>query len=159
MRRANTTFGADWSSDIASPQPWRARGRAYVRLMENKDTTAVLYNANCPVCNFEISHYAAYSEKHALPIRFDDLNTDQLADWGLDADQAARRLYVRKDGQLLSGIPAFIALWQDMPRYRRLAWLVSLPGIYQISVAAYDWVLAPLIYRWHLARLKRAART
>ena len=38
--------------------------------------------------------------------------------------EAAKRLHVRKNGQVYDGIPAFIALWQDMPRYRWLARVV-----------------------------------
>ncbi|MGJ8530487.1 hypothetical protein, partial [Maritalea sp.] len=56
--------------------------------------TTVLFNADCPVCNFEMSHYAQYADKNALPIRFDDLNSCALQRWDLTADQAARRLYV-----------------------------------------------------------------
>lgn len=120
--------------------------------------TTVLYNASCPICSYEIDHYAAYSEEKSLPIAFDDLNkADALCRWGLDADTAARRLHVLKDGQLLSGIPAFIALWREMPRYQWLARIVSLPGVFRIACWSYDLVLAPLIYRWHLRRLKREA--
>lgn len=114
--------------------------------------TRVLYNAECPVCSFEINHYAAYSEKRALPIRFEDLNADDLSDWGLTSDEAARRLYVMKDGALVSGIPAFLLLWKDMPRYRLLARIVGLPGIRHAASIVYDYVLAPLIYRWHKRR-------
>lgn len=120
--------------------------------------TNVLYNANCPVCRFEIDHYRAYAAREGLDIVFDDLNGDGLARWGLDADTAARRLYVLADGELLSGIDAFRVLWQRMPRYRWLAALTGLPGIYPLSVVTYDRVLAPLIYYWHLRRLAKAAR-
>ena len=121
--------------------------------------TRVLYNADCPVCNFEITHYANYSAREGLPIRFDDLNSDALAQWDLDADTAARRLYVLKDGALYSGIPAFVLLWQEMPRYRWLARLVSVPGVHWVACLTYDYVLAPLIYRWHLRRQRRATST
>ena len=121
------------------------------------DKTSVLYNAQCPVCNFEISHYATYAAQNALPIRFDDLNSDALAQWDLTADAAARRLYVAHDGELTSGIPAFIILWNQMPRYRWLARVVNLPGIHWIASLAYDRVLAPLIYHWHLRRQRAAA--
>jgi len=123
--------------------------------MTDEQETAVLYNAECPVCNFEISHYAKYADRNGLPIRFDDLNTDALAQWGLSADEAARRLYVAKDGALVSGIPAFLLLWQDMPRYRLVARLVGFPVIKQVSAVLYDYVLAPLIYRMHLRRKAR----
>jgi predicted DCC family thiol-disulfide oxidoreductase YuxK len=125
--------------------------------MENAPKTTVLYNADCPVCNFEIRHYARYAGAKGLPIRFDDLNSDARAQWGLDADTAARRLYVLHDGALTSGIPAFLVLWAQMPRYRALAKLVGLPGIRTVAVLAYDHVLAPAIYRWHLHRLRKRA--
>ncbi|QDA36126.1 DUF393 domain-containing protein [Paracoccus liaowanqingii] len=123
--------------------------------MEHDARTSVLYNATCPVCDFEIRHYARYADRNGLPIRFDDLNSDARQAWGLDADTAARRLYVLHDGQLSSGIPAFLVLWAQMPRYRRLARIVGLPGVRQAASAAYDHVLAPLIYRWHLHRQRR----
>ena len=118
-----------------------------------RDETRVLYNADCPVCSFEINHYADYSARTGLPIRFDDLNSQALAQWNITADEAARRLHVLKDGEIYGGIPAFIVLWQDMPRYRWLARLVSLPGVYWVANRAYDHILAPLIYRWHLQRV------
>jgi predicted DCC family thiol-disulfide oxidoreductase YuxK len=123
--------------------------------MEKEPHTAVLYNANCPVCNFEISHYARYAGNAGLAIRFDDLNTDARDQWGIDADTAARRLYVLHDGVLTSGIPAFLVLWAQMPRYRLLGRIVGLPGIRHVAGLAYDHVLAPVIYRWHLRRLRR----
>ncbi|OYW62581.1 MAG: thiol-disulfide oxidoreductase [Rhodobacterales bacterium 32-66-7] len=124
--------------------------------MENAPKTAVLFNADCPVCNFEIRHYARYAAAKGLPIRFDDLNSTAREGWGLDADTAARRLYVLHDGRLTSGIPAFLVLWAEMPRYRWVARVVGLPGIRHAASAVYDHVLAPLIYRWHLRR--QAAR-
>jgi predicted DCC family thiol-disulfide oxidoreductase YuxK len=123
--------------------------------MKNKPSTSVLYNASCPVCNFEIRHYAQYADSNGLPIRFDDLNSDARVQWGLDADTAARRLYVLHEGELTSGIPAFLVLWAQMPRYMWLARTVGLPGIRQIASAIYDYVLAPVIYRWHLRRLRK----
>jgi predicted DCC family thiol-disulfide oxidoreductase YuxK len=127
----------------------------YLSLMENSAQTSVLFNANCPVCNFEIQHYAQYADRTGLPIRFDDLNSDARLRWGLDADTAAKRLYVLHQGTLTSGIPAFLVLWTQMPRYRWLAVVVGLPGIRPITCGAYDFVLAPAIYRWHLRRLRK----
>ena len=131
---------------------------AYLSTMTQTNDTAVLYNAECPVCNFEISHYAKYAETQGLPIRFDDLNTSAREAWDLTEDQAARRLYVVHEGALTSGIPAFLVLWAQMPKYRWLGQVVGLPGIKQVAGFTYDWVLAPAIYRWHLARKRRAAR-
>ena len=123
--------------------------------MTQESKTAVLFNAECPICNFEISHYVSYAEANGLPIRFDDLNSNALGDWSLTTDQAARRLYIVHDGALASGIEGFIILWRQMPRYRWLARIVNLPVIKQISAVLYDYVLAPLIYRLHLRRQRR----
>lgn len=125
--------------------------------MENSPKTSVLYNAACPVCNFEIKHYAQYAGANHLPIRFDDLNSNARQQWGLDADTAAKRLYVLHEGMLTSGIPAFLVLWAQMPRYRWLARLVGMPGVRQLASSTYDHVLAPAIYHWHLRRLRRQA--
>lgn len=121
--------------------------------------TQVLYNADCPVCNFEISHYAKYAAQNDLPIRFDDLNTEAREAWEqaweLDADTAARRLHVLHKGALLSGMPAFRVLWAQMPRYRWLARITGWPVLRPVTERLYDHLLAPVIYRWHKRRQAR----
>jgi len=120
-------------------------------------TTRILYNADCPICNAEICHYQRYAIARGIPFGFDDLNTVDPAAYGVTADQAARQLHVLHDGQVVSGVDAFVVIWRMMPRYRPLAWIVSLPLILQMSRAIYDRVLAPILYRMHLRRLAQAA--
>ena len=85
--------------------------------MENSTKTSVIYNANCPLCNFETQHYARYAGQAGLPIEFDDLNSDARTHWGLDADTAAKRLYVLHQGTLsefavpLHGISSWLGSW------------------------------------------------
>ena len=62
--------------------------------MENNPKTLALFNANCPVCNFEIQHYAQYAVANDLPIRFDDLNSGARDQWGLDAYRVASAVVV-----------------------------------------------------------------
>lgn len=133
-----------------------ARQECLLMTSKEKLKIAVLYNADCPICSFEIDQYAAYSNAQTLGIRFDDLNDVQkLNAWRINADTAAQRLHVQQDGQVLSGIPAFIALWKEMPKYRWLASAMSSPGIHQVVCWGYDFILAPLIYRWHLRRQRK----
>lgn len=126
--------------------------------MTQDPDTRVLFNGDCPVCNFEIRHYEAYSDKTGLPIRFDDLNSDALAQWDVAPDEAARRLYVLHDGTLLSGMPAFRVLWAQMPKYTWMARVAGWPLIRPFTVFAYDRVVAPLIYRWHMRRVAKAQK-
>ena len=57
-----------------------------------KTNIRVLYNAECPICNFEIKHYQKYTNNKKIPIQFDDLNSSRLAHWNISADLAARNL-------------------------------------------------------------------
>lgn len=121
---------------------------------DSQEQTEVLFNAQCPVCNFEISHYADHARDKGLAIRFDDLNSGDLARWGLDEDTAARRLYVRQGDKLVSGIDGFLLLWAEMPKYSWLGRVVALPGVLQLARFGYDYLLAPIIYRWHRWRTR-----
>lgn len=117
------------------------------------DKTEVLYNASCPICRREVDHYAKLTQKAALPVSYDDLSDPAKLDaWGISADQAARRLHVRKAGLTYAGIPAFVVLWQDIPQTRWLARLVSLPGIHWLACKIYDHIAAPVLYWLHLRR-------
>lgn len=141
-------MGINYADNVGLSRP-----QFYLLVMSEE--TKVLYNAQCPVCRFEIDHYRSYSQKSDLAIQFDDLNSDALLAWEITSDQAARRLYVEHKGQLYSGIPAFIMLWCEMPRYRILGRIVDLPIIHWIACKVYDLALAPAIYRWHLNRQRR----
>ena len=112
--------------------------------------TRVLYNDTCPVCRFEIGAYRRRAVAEGLPIRFDAL--DRAEAWGLSADQAARQLHVWQDGQVLSGLAAFRALWGAMPRWRWLARVTGWPVIRPLAELVYGRIAAPLLYRAHLRR-------
>lgn len=117
------------------------------------EDTRILYNDTCPLCRFEIDHYRAAARRDAAPLRFDRL--EEAASWGLTADQAARRLHVLKDGQLLSGLDAFRAIWSSLPRWRWVARVTGLPVINPLVALLYNRVAAPLLYRAHLRRQRR----
>ena len=113
--------------------------------------TRILYNDTCPVCRFEIDAYRRAAK--GLPLRFDPLT--EAACYGLTPDQAARRLHVLQDGQLLSGLDAFRAIWASLPRTRWLARLTGLPLILPVLAFVYNRLAAPLLYRMHLRRQRR----
>ena len=121
-------------------------------------TTTTIYNADCPICAREIAAYREYAAARDLPLRFQPLQTADLARLGLTPEDAARRLYVIRDGALLSGLPAFVALWSEMPRFRWLARLVSLPLVRPVARVTYDRVLAPALYAAHRRRVARRSR-
>lgn len=53
---------------------------------------------------------------------------------------------------MLSGLPAFRALWSQMPGFRWLAWVTGVWGVRQVASAVYDHVLAPGLFALHVRR-------
>lgn len=115
--------------------------------------TDVLFNGRCPICAAEIAHYRKRAETLGAPLRFEDLHEADLSEWDLTPEQAKRRLYVRlPSGAFISGIAAFAAIWDHLPRLRWLARLVRLPGLHWFAAVVYDHLAAPTLYRLHRRR-------
>lgn len=123
--------------------------------MARASETRALYNGDCPVCNAEMCTYSDYSEAQDLPIRFDDLNRTDLAQWGVTEDRAARLLHVMHDGEVYVGWDAFLVLWEQMPKYRMLARIGRVPGIYHLCSWGYTHIVARVIYERHKRRQAR----
>ena len=117
--------------------------------------TSILYNGSCPICSREISAYMRYAAKHDLPLEFEDLGQTDLNRWGITPDQAAKRIHVLHNGQVISGIPAFALVWDKMAHMKWLARLVRLPVISTMANALYDYILAPALFALHKRRQSR----
>lgn len=115
----------------------------------------ILYNGRCPICSAEIAQYERAARKADAPLTFTDLHDAPLQDWALTPDQATRRLHARQNGQILSGFPAFLIIWKELPRLRWLARLLSFPVLHQIARISYDRIAAPMLYRLHKRREAR----
>jgi predicted DCC family thiol-disulfide oxidoreductase YuxK len=117
--------------------------------------TQILYNDTCGICAREMDSYAREAAVTGAELQFCPLSTAEQ--FGLDQDTAARRLHVLQNGQLIAGIDAFIAIWAALPRLAWLAKIARVPLIHGALGAVYDHVLAPIIYRRHLRRLRLKA--
>lgn len=119
----------------------------------------VIYNDSCPICSREVAGYRRATEGCGRNVAYAGLSDDTCRRVGLTPDQAARRFHVLKEGRLLSGVPAFAALWHEIPSLRWLSRLVGLPGVRWFAELTYDRLLAPLLYALHKRRERRAARS
>lgn len=97
----------------------------------------ILFDGNCIVCDLEITHYQKlYPELFqivdiAAP-GFDARN------YNLTADAVNKEMHVITPKQELKvGVDAFVYIWEQMPRYRFLAQLTKLPGLYSIAKVGY----------------------
>lgn len=116
----------------------------------------VIYNETCPICSREIAAYKARCETAGSDLRFQPIGADGAKAYGLSRDQAARRLHVQVDGELLSGVDAFVYLWKETPGFQWLGRLVALPGVRQIAHLVYEAILAPVLFWMHKRRERRA---
>lgn len=117
---------------------------------------SVYMNEACPVCRVEMEHYEGMSGEATCPIAFERVGriAAGLDAYGLSAIDLRRRLYVRdRDGKLLSGVEAFVALWSVLPRYRWAARLIQMPGIRGLCGMIYDGLCVPILAAWNRRRV------
>ncbi|TDY35373.1 DUF393 domain-containing protein [Janthinobacterium sp. 75] len=96
---------------------------------ENSVTTTVFFDGSCPLCRWEISLYQGAVP--TSPIQWIDVSdTKQTAIEGCSCRELMARFHVQtKEGAMLSGAAAFVALWLLYPSWRWLGKLGSLPGM------------------------------
>ncbi len=117
----------------------------------------VLYDGECPLCRREISVYRSLQPLEAdTRVYFEDVSNAALPllsalPPGTTREQLLARFHVRdRDGQLVSGARAFLALWAVLPGWRWLARAGSLPGMASLMERAYNIFMRgrPMLQRW-----------
>jgi len=86
----------------------------------------MFFDGGCPLCSREVAHYRRLDRERR--IRWVDITREPAAleAHGIAYQDAMERLHVRdKDGRMLVGMPAFVALWRQLPGYRVLASVVT----------------------------------
>lgn len=110
--------------------------------------TTVFYDGQCSLCTREILHYrkiASEGEFSFIDITKDDYLFKRYVE---ETMIGLKQLHVLDpNGIMHVGLDAFICLWQRLPRWRRLASLAKLPGIY--------WLLSRLYRIFAAWRFKR----
>lgn len=119
----------------------------------------MLYDGACPLCRREIGIYRGLDPLQSdAPVCFADVSDSALPlPPGTTRAQLLARFHVRgRDGQLLSGAQAFLALWAALPGWRWLALLGRVPGAAWLMERAYRIFLRcrPTLQHWAL-RLER----
>ena len=116
----------------------------------------VLYDAACPLCRREIGVYRGL--RTTAPVCFADVSDPaSTLPIGTTREQLLARFHVSdRDGRLLSGAQAFLALWSELPGWRWLARVGRLPGAAWAMERAYRLFLRvrPALQRW-ASRLDR----
>ncbi len=117
----------------------------------------VLYDGACPLCRREIGVYRGLQPLQPdSPVCFADVSDTAFPlpstlPGGTTREQLLARFHVRRrDGELLSGAQAFLALWAALPGWRWLALAGRLPGSAWMMERTYRLFLRwrPLLQRW-----------
>ncbi len=101
----------------------------------------VFYDGSCSICRTRIAICKMEARRGEIAIVWRDVSDepDALAEFGIEPEDACRRLHVLDpDGTLLTGADAFALLWSALPGYRRLGRLVASPGFNAVAHAVYD---------------------
>jgi predicted DCC family thiol-disulfide oxidoreductase YuxK len=108
----------------ALPQLTGDRRRGHVAL-------TVFYNGACLICRARVARYQAVAATSPALIAWCDVSEAPwaLARWQVGAEAALTTVHLLdRHGVLRSGAAAFARLWRELPGYRWLGWLASLPG-------------------------------
>ncbi len=142
------TLGAALPDLVAKPGPKAAQAGC-----------AVHFNDECPICSREIAHYRRIAENRAAPVTFHPIGAapDALARYGLGRADIERRLCATDaDGNLLVGADAFIAIYANLPGYRRLAAFLGRPIPRAMADFWYEAIAVPALARFNRVRRRRA---
>jgi predicted DCC family thiol-disulfide oxidoreductase YuxK len=97
----------------------------------------VFFDGSCPLCTAEIDLYRQDDNDRVLDL-VDVSAPNALLPAGLDRSVARARFHVQsRDGILLSGAAAFAEIWRNLPRWRHLGRIATLPGVPSILEACY----------------------
>ena len=97
----------------------------------------VFFDGSCPLCRAEIGYYKKQNGADCL--EFQDVSTDESSlPAGLTRDQAMARFHVRNsEGSMLSGAAAFVEIWRNLPGWRWVGGVASMPGMLAVMEFGY----------------------
>ena len=112
----------------------------------------VYFNNSCKICKTEID---LYKRENIKDINWVDITNNNQAkiETKKDYKQLLRRLHVEKDGQIFSGAKAFLLVWKNIPKYKFLHSIFSLPIIFQIFSVTYE-IIAFFLFLKNKKQLK-----
>tara|TARA_B100000902_G_C27115833_1_gene816039 strand:+ start:300 stop:656 length:357 start_codon:yes stop_codon:yes gene_type:complete len=112
----------------------------------------VYFNNSCKICKAEID---IYKKEKIKDINWVDISNNRAAELETNKNdkQLLRRLHVEKNGRIFSGAKAFLLIWKNIPKYKFLYSILSLPIIFQIFSIFYE-IIAFFLYLKNIKQIK-----
>ena len=128
-----------------------------MNLFPKETKTEIFYNGSCSICAPEIRMYKKIitNENVEGSNQLDFVDISISAPDGFLQEDMLKRLHAKlPNGDIISGVPAFITLWRQVPGFKGLAVLINLPLIKPVAIFIYDKILAPTLFKRYLRSLK-----
>ncbi len=112
----------------------------------------VYFNNSCKICKAEID---LYKKEGISEINWVDITNNKQAkiETKKNFKELLRRLHVEKNGEIFSGAKAFLLVWKNIPKYKFLYKIFSLPIIFQIFSVGYE-IIAFFLYLKNKKQIK-----
>lgn len=96
---------------------------------DKESRTVIFFDGSCPLCRSEIQMYRRHDAAGALCL-VDVSDSNAAMPAALDRETAMGRFHIiAGEGQILSGAAAFVEVWRQLPGWRWVAKIASLPGL------------------------------
>ncbi len=122
------------------------------------DSIVMYHDGACPLCAVEVAHYREQAPKGRIHFIDASADTQRLTADGVEQKRALKRLHVRLgDGRIVTGAAAFVAIWRQLPGWRRLAPIASFPPILFVLEFGYR-IVSPIrevLSGWMIQRQAR----
>lgn len=103
-----------------------------------KNKVMIYYDGLCILCSREIDHYRRQTGSES--ITFIDITASQFSaqNEGLDPFLVHKVMHVKTAaGELKTGVEAFITIWQQLPRYQRIAKIANIKSVQSVLNLGY----------------------
>ena len=112
----------------------------------------VFFNNSCNICRTEINHYKKHCDDS---IKWVDVTDNQEAQKATSRSyrDLLRRMHVIQDGKVIDGAESFLIIWKNIPKYKFLYSIFSLPIIFQIFSIGYE-IIAFFLYLKNKKQIK-----
>ena len=112
----------------------------------------VYFNNSCKICKAEID---LYKKEEISEINWVDITNNKQAkiETKKNFEELLRRLHVEKNGEIFSGAKAFLLVWKNIPKYKFLYKIFSLPIIFQTFSVGYE-IIAFFLYLKNKKQIK-----
>ena len=100
---------------------------------------SVFYDDKCSLCSREINFYKKIRPEAPISWLGISSSSKELKIAKIKRVDALMFLHVRDcEGIFHVGVDAFILIWRNLPYFKYINYIVSLPGIYQLANIVYE---------------------